>query len=162
LPKNSPEFENSSIGVQRDDNVYPSALNGGETLIRPRVLVADDYPALLEATAALLKPQFDVVGTATDGATLVSEALHLCPDIIVADITMPVFSGMNAAHQLRESALSAKIVFLTIHSEEQFMKARMAEGALGYVLKSHMKVHLIPAIQAALVGQSYICPFVPM
>jgi DNA-binding NarL/FixJ family response regulator len=130
-------------------------------LIRPRVLLADDHPALLEATTALLKAQFDVVGTATDGATLVSEALRLCPDVIVADITMPVLSGIDAAHRLRESALSAKIVFLTVHSEEPFMKACIAEGALGYVLKSHMKAHLIPAIQAALVGQSYICPFVP-
>lgn len=130
-------------------------------MIRPRVLLADDHPALLEATTALLKRQFDVVGTATDGATLVSEALRLCPDVIVADITMPVLSGIDAAHRLRESAPSAKIVFLTVHSEEQFMKACMAEGALGYVLKSHMKAHLIPAIQAALGGQSYICPFVP-
>ena len=107
-----------------------------------------------------MKSQFDVVGTAADGATLVSEALRLCPDVIVADITMPILSGIDAAHQLRESSLSAKIVFLSVHSEEQFMKACIAEGALGYVLKSHMKAHLIPAIQAALVGQSYICPFV--
>jgi DNA-binding NarL/FixJ family response regulator len=128
-------------------------------LIRPRVLLADDYAALLEATIALLKAKFDVVGTATDGATLVSEALRLLPDVIVTDITMPVLSGIDAAHQLQESALSAKIVFLTIHSEEQFMKACLAEGALGYVLKPHMKAHLIPAIQAALVGQTYICPF---
>jgi DNA-binding NarL/FixJ family response regulator len=129
-------------------------------LIRPRVLLADDYPALLEATTALLKAKFDVVGTATDGATLVSEALRLLPDVIVTDITMPVLSGIDAAHQLQESALSAKIVFLTIHSEEQFMKACLAEGALGYVLKSHMRAHLIPAIQAALVGQTYVYPFV--
>jgi DNA-binding NarL/FixJ family response regulator len=122
---------------------------GSQTLIRPRVLLADDHPALLEATTALLRAQFDVVGTATDGATLVS------------DITMPVLSGIDAAHRLRESVPSTKIVFLTVHSEEQFIKACTAEGALGYVLKSHMKTHLIPAIQAALVGQSYICPFVP-
>lgn len=130
-------------------------------MIRPRVLLADDHPALLNATTALLRPQFDVVGTTTDGATLVSEALRLFPDVIVADITMPVLSGIDAAHQLRESTFSAKIVFLTVHSEEQFVKACMAEGALGYVLKSHMKAHLIPAIQAALVGQTYVCPFVP-
>ena len=129
-------------------------------MIRPRVLLADDHPDLLKATTALLKSQFDVVGTAADGATLVSEALRLCPDVIVADITMPILTGIDAAHQLRESSLSAKIVFLTVHSEEQFMKACIAEGALGYVLKSHMKAHLIPAIQAALLGQSYICPFV--
>jgi DNA-binding NarL/FixJ family response regulator len=125
------------------------------------VLLADDHPALLEATTTLLKRQFDVVGTTTDGATLVSEALRLFPDVIVADITMPVLSGIDAAHRLRESAFSAKIVFLTVHSEEQFVKACLAEGALGYVLKSHMKAHLIPAIQAALVGQTYVCPFVP-
>ena len=129
-------------------------------MIRPRILLADDHPALLAATTALLEPQFDIVGTATDGATLVLEGLRLCPDVIVADITMPVLSGIDAAHRLRESDMPAKIVFLTIHSEEQFMKACMAEGALGYVLKSHMKAHLIPAIRAALDGRTYISPFV--
>jgi DNA-binding NarL/FixJ family response regulator len=128
--------------------------------MRPRILVADDHTAVLKATNALLKAQFDIVGNATDGPTLVSEALRLCPDVIVADITLPVLSGIDAAHQIRESTPSAKIVFLTIHSEQQFIEACMAEGALGYVLKSHMKGHLIPAIQAALVGQTYICPFV--
>jgi len=127
-------------------------------LIRPRVLLADDHPALLEATTALLMPVFEVVGTAVDGASLVSEALRLCPDVIVADITMPILSGIEAAHRLQEVALSARFVFLTIHSEEQFVEACMAEGALGYVVKSHMKVHLIPAIQAALAGESYISP----
>ncbi|HTF64770.1 MAG TPA: response regulator transcription factor [Edaphobacter sp.] len=92
---------------------------------RPRILLADDHPALLEATTALVETQFDVVGTATNGATLVSEALRLCPDVIVADNVMPVLSGIDAAHQLRESALSVKIVYLTIHSEEQLSDQRL-------------------------------------
>ena len=129
-------------------------------MIRPRVLLADDHPALLEATTALLKRQFEVVGTAVDGASLVSEALRLRPDVIVSDITMPVMSGIDAVHELRELALSVKVVFLTIHSEEQFVEACQAEGALGYVVKQHMKGHLISAIQAALVGESYISSFV--
>jgi len=128
--------------------------------MRPRILLADDHPAVLKATNALLEAQFDIVGNATNGAELVSEALRLHPDVIVVDITMPVLSGIDAAHRLRESASLAKIVFLTVHSEQPFMEACMAEGALGYVLKSHMKTHLIPAIQAALDGRSYICPFV--
>ena len=128
---------------------------------RPRILLADDHPAVLKATNGLLKAQFDVVGTVVDGATLVSEALRLCPDVIVADITLPVLSGIDAARQLRDSASSAKIVFLTVHSEQQFVDACMAEGALGYVHKSCMKAHLIPAIQAALLGQSYVGPFAP-
>ena len=129
-------------------------------MVRPRILLADDHPAVLKATNVLLKAQFDIVGNATDGPTLVSEALRLCPDVIVADITLPVLSGIDAAHQLRESVPSVKIVFLTVHSEQPFLDACIAEGALGYVLKSHMKAHLIPAIQAALVGHSYICPFI--
>ena len=129
--------------------------------MRPRIFLADDHPAVLKATTALLETQFEIVGNAMDGATLVTEVIRLCPDVIVVDITMPVLSGIDAAHRLRESAPSAKIVFLTVHSEQQFLEACMAEGALGYVLKSHMKVHLIPAIRAALAGQSYICPFVP-
>jgi DNA-binding NarL/FixJ family response regulator len=128
--------------------------------MRPRIILADDHPAVVKAITALLKPHFEIVGNAADGATLVSEVLRLCPDVIVVDITMPVLSGIDAARQLREFAPSAKIVFLTVHPEQQFLEACMAQGALGYVLKSHMKAHLIPAIQAALIGQSYICPFV--
>ena len=129
-------------------------------MTRPRLLLADDHPAVLKATDLLLKAHFDIVGTATDGATLVSEAERLNPDVIVADITLPIISGIEAAHRLHESTPSSKIVFLTVHSEQQFVEACMVEGALGYVLKSHMRAHLIPAIQAALAGQSYICPFV--
>ena len=128
--------------------------------MRPRIFLADDHPAVLKATAALLKPQFDIVGNAMDGATLVSEVLRLSPDVVVVDITMPVLSGIDATHRLREAVPSVKIVFLTVHSEQPFLEACMAEGALGFVLKAHMKSHLVPAIQAALVGRSYICPFV--
>jgi CheY-like chemotaxis protein len=88
--------------------------------VRPRIFLADDHPAVLKATTALLKPQFDIVGSAMDGATLVSEVLRLYPDVIVADITMPILSGIDAVHRLRDSVLLAKIVFLTVHSDQQF------------------------------------------
>lgn len=129
--------------------------------MKPRILLADDHPPLLEAASALLKPHFEVVGIVTDGAMLVSEALRLRPDVIVTDITMPVVTGIDAVIQLRKSWSSAKVVFLTVHSEEEFLRACMAEGASGYVLKSRMRTHLIPAIDAALEGWTYISPFVP-
>lgn len=128
--------------------------------MKTTVLLADDHPPLLEAATAILKPHFEIVGTATDGAMLVSEALRLRPDVIVADITMPVLNGIEAARQLRESNFSPILVFLTVHAKEEFLKACLAEGALGYVLKSRMKTHLVAAIQAALKGESYISPFV--
>jgi DNA-binding NarL/FixJ family response regulator len=111
--------------------------------------------------STLLKPHFDLVGIVTDGAMLVSETLRLRPDAIVTDITMPVMTGIDAVIQLRKSGSSVKVVFLTIHSEEEFLRACIAEGALGYVLKSRMQTHLIPAIDAALEGRTYISSFVP-
>ncbi len=121
-----------------------------------RVLLADDYPPLLESVAALLRSSFDVVGTACNGEDLISQAMRLHPDVIVADITMPVLTGIEAAHQLREAGSGAKFVFLTVHPEDAFVQACQAEGALGYVVKSRMKADLIPAINAALNGQSYV------
>jgi DNA-binding NarL/FixJ family response regulator len=124
-------------------------------LIRPRVLLADDHLALLEAEIALLSPYFDVVGTAADGAALVSDACSLLPDVIVADISMPVLNGIDAMRKLAEAGCPAIFVFLTMHSEPEFVEACKDAGALGYVQKSGMKHHLVPAIQAALAGQSY-------
>ncbi len=80
--------------------------------MKTTVLLADDHPPLLEAATAILKPHFDVVGIATDGAMLVSEALRLRPDVVVTDITMPVLNGIEAVSQLHESNFSATFVFL--------------------------------------------------
>lgn len=127
-------------------------------MIRPRVLLADDHIEFLEAEIALLGPHFDLVGTASDGASLVSEVGRLNPDVVVIDITMPVMNGIDAVHELMQSGSTAKFVFLTIHSNEEFVKACLEEGALGYVWKSRMKAHLIPAIYAVLEGLPYISP----
>jgi len=128
--------------------------------MKTTILLADDHPPLVEAALTILKPHYDIVGVATDGDTLVSEAIRLCPDVVVSDITLPIVSGIEAIHRLRLSRSQAKVVFLTVHAEEGFLKACMAEGALGYILKSHMKTELIPAIEAALDGRSYVSPFV--
>jgi DNA-binding NarL/FixJ family response regulator len=109
---------------------------------------------------ALLSSTFEVVGAVTNGQELVSAGISLNPDVIVSDITMPGLSGIEAAHQLREAGSTAKFVFLTIHVEHEFVDACEAEGALGYVVKSHLKADLIPAIQAALIGRTFISPLV--
>lgn len=126
---------------------------------RPRVLLADDHQLMLERVTALLQSAFDVVGAARNGREMISEATRLNPDVIVADISMPALSGIEAAHQLRESGSTAKLVFLTIHAEQEFVDACLEEGALGYVVKSHMKTDLIPAINAALSGQCFVSSF---
>jgi DNA-binding NarL/FixJ family response regulator len=121
-------------------------------------MLADDHVPFLEAASTLLLPHYEIVGTAENGESLVQHALRLRPDVIVTDITMPVMNGIDAIQRLHELNFSPRIVILTIHREEELQKACTAEGALGYVIKSHMKGHLIPAIEAALAGESYVSP----
>jgi DNA-binding NarL/FixJ family response regulator len=122
----------------------------------PRVLLADDNPDLLKAELALLSPDFDVVGTAADGAALVTQACRLHPDVVVADISMPILNGIDALRKLRELGSTAEFVFVTVHSAEEFIEACVEAGALGYVRKFWLNHHLVPAIKAVLAGQSYV------
>jgi DNA-binding NarL/FixJ family response regulator len=131
----------------------------GEPLSRPRLLLADDHVALRDAELALLSPHFDVVGTAADGAALVKQAQTLCPDVIVTDITMPILNGIEAIRKIRESGSRAQFVFLTVHREQEFVETCIEAGALGYVQKHRMNQDLMPAILAALAGQTYISNF---
>ena len=112
----------------------------------------------MEATIALLVPDFDVVGTASDGETLVSEALCLKPDVIVTDITMPIINGIYAIRQLRELGSSARSVFFDDSWGRRVCNRLQAEGALGYVLKTKMGTQLMPAIRAALAGEIFMPP----
>lgn len=123
----------------------------------PRVLIADDQGSLLDHVVSLLT-DFQVVGTTTNGKDLVSEALRLQPDIVVTDIAMPLLTGIDAAHELRRVGSTVKFIFLTVHCEQEFVHACLAEGALGYVTKSRLRTDLIPAIREALSGRCFISP----
>jgi DNA-binding NarL/FixJ family response regulator len=128
----------------------------GQPVNPPSVLLADDNRFLLERVAELLAPSFDVVGTAHDGQDLVVKARRLAPDVIVTDITMPKLTGIEAVHQIRNAGLEAKVVFLTVHSESEFLEACLAEGANGYVLKTQMADDLIPAIHQAVADKQFV------
>jgi DNA-binding NarL/FixJ family response regulator len=129
-------------------------------LSRARVLLADDHSVMLDRVGGLLSSSFEVVGAVANGQEMISAGIRLNPDVIVADITMPGLTGIEAAQHLREAGSRARFVFLTIHIEHEFVDACVAQGALGYVLKSHMKTDLIPAIKAALMGRTFISPLV--
>ena len=124
------------------------------------MLLADDHSVMLDRVRVLLSSSFEVVGAVTNGLEMISAGIRLDPDVIVADITMPGLTGIEAAQQLREAGSRARFVFLTIHIEHEFVDACVSQGALGYVVKSHMKTDLIPAIKAALMGRTFISPLV--
>ena len=125
---------------------------------QPRVLLADDHAPIIERASVLLESSFEIVGAVGNGADLVAEAQRLEPDMIVLDISMPGLTGIEAARQLREAGSTAKVVFLTVHKRVEFVDACLAEGALGYVVKSRMASDLIPAMREALCGRRFISP----
>jgi len=127
-------------------------------VIRPRIFLADDHHDLLEAEIALLLPHFEIVGVTTDGMSLVSEVQRLNPEVVVVDITMPLMNGIDAVRKLKQSGATARFVFLTVNSGPEFVQACQDAGALGYVWKSRMKTHLIPAVDAALKNLKYVSP----
>jgi DNA-binding NarL/FixJ family response regulator len=123
-----------------------------------RILLADDHRPFLNMVESLLVSAYEVVGSVPDGQSLINAAWLLKPDVILTDISMPILSGIDASQQLSDSGCSAKIVFLTAHSDMDFVDACLGTGALGFVIKSRMMIDLLPAVQEALAGRIFVSP----
>jgi DNA-binding NarL/FixJ family response regulator len=131
-------------------------------LNRVRVLLADDHEDFLAVEARHLEPEFDVVKAVGDGRALLEEAARLEPDILVLDISMPVLSGLDAARRLQASGCQARIVFLTVHDDPDYVRAALAAGALGYVVKCRLASDLLLAMHEALAGRSFVSPCISL
>ena len=123
-----------------------------------RLLLVDDNPAVLRQVVQLLPGEFEVVGTLEDGAGLRGALEEHEPDIIVLDITLPCGCGIALASQLRNAGCPARIVFLTVHSDPDYVHAAFAAGAIGYVVKTRLSLDLEPALRSALQGERFISP----
>src|SRR5271168_3645602 len=125
---------------------------------KSRILIADDHQILAEGLRSLLEPEFEVVGVVADGRELVAAAKKHRPDVIVADVTMPLLNGIEAAVQLRDFGVKAKVVFLTMHRDVAYARQAMEAGAAGFVLKHSVASELLTAVREALRGQTYVTP----
>jgi DNA-binding NarL/FixJ family response regulator len=125
---------------------------------KPRLLLADDHAMILEGLTRLLEPEFEVVGTAGDGRTLLEMAVRLNPDVIVADLSMPLMSGIEAARQLAKKDCRAKVIILSMHSDVELGSQALRVGASGYVLKHSAAECLSRAIHEVLKGRVYVSP----
>ena len=115
---------------------------------------------LLDAFRRLLEPQFDIVGTATDGRALVELAVTTAPDVVILDIAMPRLNGMEAAAQLRRKLPGIKIVFLTVNEDPDIAAEAIRLGASAFLLKSSASSELTSALELALSGKTYITPLI--
>ena len=128
--------------------------------MRPRVLLADDHKIVSEGLRSLLEPDYELVGMVEDGRPMVAAAAQLSPDVIVADISMPLLNGIEAARQLKKANSRAKIVFLTMHPDVTYATRALEAGASGYVLKHSAASELLTAIREALKGRLYVTPII--
>lgn len=125
---------------------------------RSRVLLADDHELILEGLRRILEPHHEVVGTVSDGRSLVDAAVRLKPDLIILDVTLSRLSGIEAARQIRKVLPRARLLFLTLHANPAYLREALNAGAAGYVLKSSTREEILGAVSAALAGQTYISP----
>ena len=125
-------------------------------MTRPRVLLADDHRIVAAGVEALLAPDYELVGRAPDGRSLLELARRVAADFIVADISMPGLNGIDALHAMRREGLDIPVIFLTMHTEAAYARHALEAGAAGYVLKHAAPQELLQALQVAARGGVYI------
>lgn len=121
-----------------------------------RLLLADDNPNMLENVARMLAPHYEIVGKLPDGESVLRDYDRLRPDLIVLDISMGGLNGIEVAGRLRDTGRHAKIVFLTVHDDQDFVSAAVGAGGSGYVVKSRLSTDLLAAVSAVLSGELFI------
>jgi DNA-binding NarL/FixJ family response regulator len=125
-------------------------------LDRVRVLLADDHEDFLAVATRLLEPEFDVVESVGNGQQVIDAATRLEPDVLVLDVSMPVLNGIEAARRLKAAGCGAKVVFLTVHGDPDYVRAALEAGAQGYVIKCRLASDLPLAISEVLAGRSFV------
>jgi two-component system response regulator NreC len=123
-----------------------------------RVLLADDHTILRAGLKMMLnaQPDIEVVGEASDGKQAVAEAQRLQPDVILMDITMPDWNGIEATRQVKRLQPDVRVLVLTMHENEEYLFQVLRAGASGYMLKEVADTELISAIRIVNAGSFYL------
>jgi len=127
---------------------------------RPTLLLADDHVIVADGLRSLLKDEFELVGSVTDGVALVDAAERLRPDIIVSDLAMPGLDALGVLRALGRLDLPSRVIVLTMHADSHLATEAFRLGAWGYVLKNSAGEELITAIRAVLAGREYLTPLI--
>jgi DNA-binding NarL/FixJ family response regulator len=125
-------------------------------MTRPRVLLADDHRIVAAGLVALLSADYELVGQAQDGRSLLELARQVTADFIVADISMPGLNGIEALRAMRREGLEVPVIFLTMHTEPAYARRALELGAAGYVLKHAAPQELLQALRTAAQGGIFV------
>ena len=130
---------------------------------RARILIADDHAEFLAMVVQLIESEIDlsVVKTYSNGQAIVDESKSVDHDLLILDISMPGMSGIDAALKLKAANHQAKIVFLTVHKDQDYLRAALATGALGYIVKDRLAADLVPGLREVIAGRRFVSPLLP-
>jgi two-component system response regulator NreC len=125
-----------------------------------RIYIADDYGVIREGIKALVdaQPGMRVVGMAADGRVACQEIQGLRPDVALLDVSMPDWGGARATAELKRCQPETRVIALTVHEDESYLRGLLEAGASGYVLKRAAAEELIHAIRTVAAGGIYLDP----
>ncbi len=127
---------------------------------RIKVLLADDHAVMRSGLRLLIdnQPDMHVIGEAGDGLQAINQTAALRPDVVLLDLTMPKIDGLTCLKQIRERTPQARVLILTMHADEQYLREAISRGANGYVVKQAADQEVLSAIRAVMRGEMYIHP----
>ena len=127
---------------------------------RQEVIIAEDHTILREGIKALLseEPDFVIVGEAGDGRQAIQQCQKLKPHVVLMDLSMPDLNGTEAIRTIKQRDPEIKIIALTMHKSEEYVRATLEAGADGYVLKDDSQKDLLAAFASVQKGRVYLSP----
>jgi DNA-binding NarL/FixJ family response regulator len=126
-----------------------------DIVAHPSLLLADDNPALLETLIEMLEPSYRVAAALRNGASVLEKVSALRPDLVILDISLGEMTGFEVARRLKDMGCSAKVIFLSVHEDIDFVNAAFDLGACGYVFKSRITSDLTKAIDIVFNGGQF-------
>jgi DNA-binding NarL/FixJ family response regulator len=124
-------------------------------MAKAKILLADDHSLILEGLRKLIESQYEIVGVADNGDTLVRLAARSKPDLVLRDVSMPIMNGIDAARQIKKLHPRVKLVFISMHANSVYVRKALEVGASGYVLKTGASEELLTAIDQVSRGGTY-------
>lgn len=122
------------------------------------IVLADDHVLLRTGLKLLLekKPNIKVVGEASDGTEAIKLLVELKPEILILDISMPKVDGIECIKEIKNRGLKTKVIILTMHSDEEYIREVISIGAKGYIQKGSVDTELFLAIKKVSQGDIYL------